>query len=67
MNKQCQHINTKESERLINLLRKYEDMFDGTPGTWNTTPVDLELRYDAKPVCSRPYPVHRVHESMLRK
>ena len=36
-------------------------------GTWNTTPVDLELRGDLKPFCSRPYPVLRVHEAMFRK
>ena len=50
MTKQCQHINAKERDRLLSLLSKYEDLFDGTLGTWNTTPVDLELRDDAKPV-----------------
>ena len=36
-------------------------------GTWNTTPVDLELRGNLKPFCSRPYPVLRVHKAMFRK
>ena len=67
MNEKFQHLNTKEREILINLLRKYEDLFDGALGTYNTTPVDLELRYDVKPVCSRPYPLLRVHEDMSRK
>ena len=44
MNVKFQHLNTKEREILINLLRKYEDLFNGTLGTYNTTPVDLELR-----------------------
>ena len=48
-------------------IKKYEDLFNGTLGTWNTTPVDLELRDDAKPVCWRLYPVLRVHEAMFRK
>ena len=65
--KQCQHLNTKERNWRLSLLRKYEDLFDGTLGTWNTTPVDFELGYDAKPVCSRPYPVPRLHEAMFRK
>ena len=51
MTEQFQHLNTKERKRLLNLLRKYEELFDGTLGTWNTTPVDLELRDDANPVC----------------
>ena len=42
-------------------------MFYGTLGTWNTTPVDLELKDGVKPVVSRPYPVTKLHESMLRK
>ena len=51
MTEQFQHLNTKERKRLLNLLRKYEELFDGTLGKWNTTPVDLELRDDANPVC----------------
>ena len=47
--------------------RKYEDIFDSTLGTWNTNLVYLELRDYAKPVCSQPYPVPRVHEAMFRK
>ena len=33
MTKQCQHLSTKERERLLELLREFEDMFDGTLGT----------------------------------
>ena len=67
MTKRFQHLNTEERDRLIILFRKYEDLFDGTLGTWNTTPVYLELREDVKPVCLQPYPVLRVHKSMFRK
>ena len=42
-------------------------MFDSTLGTWSNTTVDLELKDNAKPVCSRPYPVPRVHEAMFEK
>ena len=30
-------------------------------------PVDLELKDDGTPVCLRPYPVPRVHETMFKK
>ena len=49
MTKQFQQLNAKASKRLLILLRKFEDTFDGTLSTWNTTPVDLELKGDAKP------------------
>ena len=42
-------------------------MFDGTLGTWKTDPVEFELKEDAKPICSRPYPVLKVHEKMSKK
>ena len=29
--------------------------------------VNLDLKDDATPMCSRPYPVTRVHEAMFRK
>ena len=43
MSKQCQHINAAERYILLHISRKIKDMymFDGTLGTWNTTPVDL--------------------------
>ena len=38
---QCQHITATESHRLLHLLKKCKDLFDGILGTWNTTPVNL--------------------------
>ena len=53
MNKQCQkHLTTIERHSLLQLLKKLEDLFDGTLGTWNTTLLELELNEDAKPMCS---------------
>ena len=46
-------------------MKKSEDLFDGTLGTWNTTPVELELKDNAKPMCSRPYPVPKLHKTMF--
>ena len=34
---------------------------------WNTTPVDLELKDEAKPVFSQPYPVTKLDEAMFIK
>ena len=67
MTEQCQHQNIKKRDQLISLLGKYEDIFIGTLGTWNITPVDLELREDAKPLFWRHYPEPRVHKSMFIK
>ena len=50
MAKQCQHLNVTEHYRLLNILHKFEDLLDSMLGTWNTIPVDLDLKDDAKPV-----------------
>ena len=68
MTKKCQkYLTDTERHRLLQLLKKFEDLFDGTLGTRNITPVYLELKDDAKPVCLRPYPVPKVHKTMLKK
>ena len=67
MSEQCQHLNAAENFRLLILLRKSEYPFSGTLGTWNTNLVDLELKDDKNPVCSRSYPVPRLHEAMFKK
>ena len=41
MAEQYQHLSPKEREILLQLLRKFEDFFDGTLGTCKTAPVEL--------------------------
>ena len=67
MTKQCQHLTDIERHSILHLLNTFEDLFDGTLGTWKNTPVDLELKDDVKPVCSRNYPVPKVHQTMFKK
>jgi hypothetical protein len=40
---ECTHFDKTEQRHLLKLLQKFEDLFDGTLGTWKTDPVDLEL------------------------
>ena len=62
-----QHLTATKSHILLHLLNKFEDLFNGMLGMWETTPVYLELKDEAKPVLLRPYPLPKVHESMFRK
>ena len=54
MDKQCQHLSPN---KLLHILRKFEDLLDGTLCTWKTPLVD---------VCSSPYPVPIVNKEMSR-
>jgi hypothetical protein len=52
----------------LNLLQKYEHLFDGTVETWNTEPVELILK---DPTCTpyhaKPYPVPYSQEQKLKE
>ena len=60
------HLRVEEQRKLLALLDKYKDLFDGTLGKWNHDPVDLELKPDAEPYHARPYPVPRCHAETLK-
>ena len=64
--KQCKkNLTSTERHALLQLLKKFKDLFDGTLGACNTTPVELELENKAKHLCLRPYPVPKVHEKIF--
>ena len=67
MAKHCKHLNPAQRCRLLTLLGKFEDLFDGALDMRNTTLVDLELKDNANSVCLQPYTVPRVHEAMFKK
>jgi hypothetical protein len=52
---------------LLDLLKEFEDLFDGTLGVWNQEPVHLELKEGAKPFHGRPFPVPKIHKNTLIK
>ena len=53
----CDHLDDTEKDELLQLLKKYEGLFDGTLGNWKTSPVHFELKEGAKLFHGRPFPV----------
>ena len=65
--KELDHLSKDQQKQLLGVLNKFESLFDGTLGTWNTKPVELELKDpDCKPVHAKPYPVPQSQERKLR-
>ena len=62
----CTHLTDAEKSELGKVLAKYQDLFDGTLGTWKTDPIELELRPEAKPYHAKPYPVPHSQEKKLK-
>ncbi len=40
----CSHLTPSHREKLLSLLLKYKELFDGTLGDWNRPPVSVELK-----------------------
>ena len=63
----CAHLTVDERNKLLRLLLKYEELFDGGLGEWQTDPISLELKEGATPYHGKPFRVPQVHESTTRK
>ena len=50
-NAHCQHLTLSEQEKWLILLKKYESFFDRGLDTWDTNPVDFELKEAKKIRC----------------
>ena len=64
MENHFQHLTETQHDKLLKLLPKLKELFDGTLGTWKRYSVDFRLKEDSKPIYSRPYLVKKVHKQM---
>jgi len=51
------HLSLQDQNKLLELLREFEELFDGTLGDWNIKPDSFELKESTKPYHNRPFPV----------
>src|SRR5210317_690650 len=58
--------NEEEKVLLFTTLNKFKDLFDDTLGKWNMKDTSIELKPDAKPYHSKPYPVPHSQEQKLK-
>ena len=49
VNDNCSHLIVIERKKVLPLLVKHEELFDGTLGDWQDKPVHFELKPYAKP------------------
>ena len=63
---ECKHLSEEEQASLLELLHKYEDLFDGTLGHWVGEDYNIELKPDVTPYHARAYPIPKTYEQTLR-
>eukprot|EP00957_Ditylum_brightwellii_P046921 3561182-Ditylum_brightwellii.AAC.1 len=66
VSKRCAHLSKKKQKGLVELLNKFETLFDGTLGTWKGTKYNIELQEGATPYYRKPYSVPKASEQSFR-
>ncbi len=56
----CTHLNSAGKDKLLELLKKFEQLFDGTLGHWRTKPVSFQLEEGVTPYHGRAFPIPKV-------
>ncbi len=63
----CKHPSTDQQKKLLQLLKKYESLFDGTFGDWKTKPVSFQLKEGVSPYHSQAFPVPKIQKDTIMK
>ncbi len=53
----CKHLSTYQQKKLLQLLKKYESLFDVTIGDWKIKPVSFQLKEGVSPYHGQAFPV----------
>jgi hypothetical protein len=63
----CKHLSADQQRKLLQLLTKYESLFDDTLGDWKTKPVSFQLKEGVSPYHGQAFPVPKVHKETIIK
>jgi hypothetical protein len=63
----CKHLSADQQKKLLQLLKKYELLFDGTLGDWKTKPVSFQLKEGVSLYHGQALPVPKIHKETLVK
>ena len=63
----CNHLTVLRKHNLLRTLLTYKELFDGTPGDWQTEPVSFRLKPGSKPYHGRAFPIPHIHLKTLQK
>jgi hypothetical protein len=61
------HLSANQQKKLLQLLKKYESLFNGTLGDWKTKLVSFQLKAGASLYHSQAFPVPKIHKDAINK
>ena len=66
VNTNSPQLNPQQQQELNNLSNKFEQLFNGTLGTWKDTKYNIELKEGATPYHGRPYSIPQAYYQQLQ-
>jgi hypothetical protein len=63
----CKHLRANQQKKLLQLLKKYESLFNGTLGDWKTKPVSFQLKEGGSLYHGQAFPVPKIHKDTIIK
>ncbi len=63
----CKHLSANQQKKILQLLKRYEPLFDGTVGDWKTKPVSFQLKEGVSPDHGQDFPVPKYLRKPLSK
>jgi hypothetical protein len=63
----CKRLRTNQQKNLLQLLKKYELLFDSTLGDWKIKPVSFQLRERVSPDRGQVFPVPKIYKETIIK
>ncbi len=63
----CKHLSVDWQKQLLQLLKKYESLFDGTLGDWRTKPVSFQWREGVSPNHGQAFLVPKIDNDTIIK
>jgi hypothetical protein len=65
----CKHLSADQQKKVLQLLKKYESLFDGTLalGDWKTKLVSFQLKEGVSPYHGQAFPVPQIHKDTIKK
>jgi hypothetical protein len=61
------YLSANQQKKLLQLLKKYESLFDGTLGEWKTKPVSFQLKEGVSPYHGQAFPIPKIHKDTIMK
>jgi hypothetical protein len=63
----CKHLSADHQKKLLQLLKKYESLFDGTLGDRKTKPVSFQIKEGVSLHHGQAFPVPKIHKETIIK